>query len=118
MTTIEAFDAKGERIEMMRRRQAYFSAIAEEYSSFADFIKTQDYWLAIMGIELTEHTDRLELYIQLDYADYERYYVIKTPEGNLTISDIVEWKDEYCCNSWLNISTGEPAYEEDIPLCY
>lgn len=118
MTTIEAFDAKEERIEMIRRRQAYFSAIAEEYSSFEDFIKTQDYWLAIMGIQLTEQTDRLELYIQLDFADYERYYVIKTPEGNLTISEIVEWNDEYCCNSWLKISTGERAYEEDIPLCY
>ena len=35
---------KAERIEMMRKRQAYFSAIAEEYVSFADFIKAQDMW--------------------------------------------------------------------------
>ncbi len=32
-----------ERIEMARERQAYFSAVAEEYTSFTDFIKTQDH---------------------------------------------------------------------------
>lgn len=40
-----------ERIVMVRERQAYFSAVAEEYTSFADFIKTQDHWLSIMGIQ-------------------------------------------------------------------
>jgi len=107
-----------ERIEMMRKRQAYFSAVAEEYTSFEDFIKSQDLWLAIMGIQLTEYDDRLELYIQLDFTEYEQYYVINTPEGNLTVSDIVEWQDEYCSNSWLNITIGESADEEDIPRCY
>lgn len=43
-----------DRLAMMRRRQAYFSAIAEEYASFADFMQAQDMWLAIMGIELTD----------------------------------------------------------------
>lgn len=102
-----------ERIEMARERQAYFSAVAEEYTSFADFIKTQDHWLAIMGIQLTEYEDRLELYMQLDFTDYEQYYVIKTPEGNLTVSDIILW-NEYCHNHWFNLSTGEQAEEEDI----
>ena len=57
---------KAERIEMMRKRQAYFSAIAEEYASFADFIKAQDMWLALMGVELTtrvrdkEHHKKVE----------------------------------------------------------
>jgi len=110
--------SKEERIDMMRKRQAYFSAIAEEYTSLADFIKDQDLWLAIMGIQLTEYDERLELCIQLDFTDYEQYYVIKTPEGNLTISDIILRKDEVCSNRWLNISTEESADEEDISRCY
>lgn len=31
-----------DRMEMVRKRQAYFSAVAEEYASFTDFIKAQD----------------------------------------------------------------------------
>ena len=66
---------KAERIEMMRKRQAYFSAIAEEYASFADFIKAQDMWLALMGVELTEYSKYITLYIQLDFTEYEQYYI-------------------------------------------
>ena len=109
---------KEERIDMMRRRQAYFSAVAEEYTSFSDFIKAQDMWLAIMGIELIECDEYLRLYIQLDFTEYEQYHIIKTPEGNLIVSDIILWQDEYCCNSYLNISTLEAADEEDISRCY
>ena len=103
-----------DRLEMMRKRQAYFSAVAEEYTSFADFIKAQDLWLAIMGIELTNCGRYLKLYIQLDFAEYEEYYVIMTDDGHLSVSDIISWQDEVCCNSYLNISTGECADEEDI----
>lgn len=106
-----------ERIEMARKRQSYFSAVAEEYTSFDDFIRTQDFWLAIMGIQLTEYDDRLELYIQLDFTEYEQYYVVKTLEGNLTVSDIILWNED-CSNSWLNIATGKCADEEDIFKCY
>ena len=109
---------KAERIEMMRKRQAYFSAIAEEYASFADFIKAQDLWLALMGVELTEYSKYITLYIQLDFTEYEQYYIIKSDEGILTVSDIIMWQDDYCCNSWMNISTGKDADEEDISRCY
>ncbi|MCM1505240.1 MAG: hypothetical protein NC127_08595 [Muribaculum sp.] len=107
-----------DRLEIMRKRQAYFSALAEEFTSFADFIKAHDLWLAIMGIQLTEYDDRLELYMQLDFAEYEQYYVIQTPDGNLTVSDIILWQDECCCNSWLNVTTRESANEEDILSSY
>lgn len=103
-----------DRLEMMRKRQAYFSAVAEEYTSFPDFIKAQDMWLAIMGIELTEHANYLQLYIQLDFTEYEYYFIVKTPDGFLTVSDIILWQDDYCNNSYLDISTGERADEEDI----
>lgn len=107
-----------ERIELMRKRQAYFSAIAEEYTSLADFVKAQDMWMSLMGVELTEYSKYITLYIQLDFAEYEQYYIINSDDGTLTVSDIIMWKDNYCCNSWLNISTGEEADEEDIPNFY
>lgn len=107
-----------ERLDMMRRRQAYFSAVAEEYNTFDGFIKSQEMWLAIMGIQLTRSGEYIELYIQLDFTEYEQYYIIKTQDGSLTVSDIVLWQDEYCCNGWLNISTGEKADEEDILIFY
>lgn len=109
---------KDERISLMRKRQAYFSAIAEEFTSFADFIKAHDLWLAIMGIQLIEYNDRLELYMQLDFTEYEQYYVIQTSEGNLTVSDIIQWQDECCCNSWLNVTTGKSVNEDDILSSY
>lgn len=107
-----------ERIEMMRKRQAYFSAVAEEYTSFADYIREQDMWLAIMGIELTEHANYLQLDIQLDFTEYEYYFIVKTPDGFLTVSDIILWQDDYCNNSYLNLQTLEQADEADIPYYY
>ena len=78
-----------DRFEMIRKRQAYFLAVAEEYTSFADFIIAQDMWLAIMGIELTDCGNYLKLYIQLDFSEYEVYYVIMDNDGRLTIGDKV-----------------------------
>lgn len=110
--------SKAERLEMMRKRQAYFSAVAEEYTSLADFIRTQDWWLAIMGIELKEQGDYLVFHIQLDYTDYEDYFVFRLDDGTLIVGDVIQWQDEYCCSSYLNIETGKRAYEKDIPQCY
>lgn len=107
------------RLRMMRERQAYFSAIAEEYESFEEFTNTQKMWLDIMGIDLyQENPSYLSFRIQLDYQDYETYHIIKGEDGKLTVSDVIWWQDLYCANSVLNISTGENADEEDIPRCY
>lgn len=107
------------RLRMTRERQAYFSAIAEEYESFEEFTNTQKMWLDIMGIDLyQENPSYLSLRIQLDYQDYETYHIIKGEDGKLTVSDVIWWQDLYCANSVLNISTGENADEEDIPRCY
>lgn len=103
-----------DRLEMMRKRQAYFSAIAEEYISFADFIRTQDMWLAIMGIELTDCGLYLKLYIQLDFSEYEEYYVVPDDDGQLTVSDIVMWTNDVCFTSYINVSTGKSAEKESI----
>lgn len=107
------------RLKMMRERQAYFSAVAEEYESFEEFSMTQKMWLEIMGVELyQENPLYLSLRIQLDFQDYETYHIVKGDNGKLTVSDIIWWQDFYCANSVLNISTGENADEEDIPRCY
>ena len=103
-----------DRLAMMRKRQAYFSAIAEEYASFTDFMQAQDMWLAIMGIELTDCGLYLKLYIQLDFSEYEEYYVIMDDDGQLTVSDIVMWNNDECCTSYVNISTGKSAEKESI----
>lgn len=103
-----------DRLEMMRKRQAYFSAIAEEYTSFAGFIQAQDMWLAIMGIELTDCGLYLKLYIQLDFSEYEEYYVIHDDDGQLTVSDIATWNNNECYTSYINISTGKSTEKESI----
>lgn len=107
------------RLDMMRKRQAYFSAVAEEYESFEEFIRTQKDWLEIFGIELSQDDKSyLSLRIQLDYTDYETYHIINGEDGHLAVSDIIWWQDLYCANSIMNIQTGESADEEDIPRCY
>lgn len=103
-----------DRLEMMRRRHAYFSAVAEEYCSFADFIKTQDMWLAIMGIELTDCGKYLKLYTQLDPTEYEEYYVIMDKDGQLTISDVVMWNEKGGGTGYIDICTGQSADKESV----
>ena len=110
--------SKAERLEMMRKRQAYFFAVAEEYTSLADFIRTQDWWLAIMGIELKGQGHYIVLHIQLDCKDYEDYFIFRLDDGTLTVSDVIQWQDEYYCSSYLNIETGKRADEKDISEYY
>ena len=108
-----------ERLGMMRKRQAYFSAVAEEYEYFDEFIRTQKYWLEIFGIVLSQdYESYLSLRIQLDFTDYETYHIIYGDNGHLTVSDIIWWQDLYCANSIMNIQTGVHADEEDITKCF
>ena len=108
-----------ERLGMMRKRQAYFSAVAEEYESFDEFIRTQKDWFEIFGIELSQDNESyLSLRIQLDFTDYETYHIIYGDNGHLTVSDIIWWQDLYCANSIMNIQTGVHADEEDITKCF
>lgn len=107
------------RLELMRKRQAYFSGIADEYESLEEFTNTQKEWFELLGIELyQESPSYLSLRIQLDYTDYETYHIIYGDNGHLTVSDIIWWQDLYCANSLLNIQTGEHADEENITKCF
>ncbi len=69
---------------------------------------------AIMGIELKDCGRYVKLYIQLDFTEYEEYYVIMTDDGHLSVSDIVMWNDDVCCTSYIDINTGEASDEESI----
>ncbi len=103
-----------DRLDMMRRRQAYFSAIAEEYTSFTDFIQAHDMWLAIMGIELTDCVSYLKLYIQLDFSEYEEYFIVKDDEGRLTVWDIVRRYYEAYSTHYVSLITGAYASKDEI----
>ena len=95
------------RLEMQRKRYAYFKEIANKYSSFRNFIKDNDEKFAIVGIELNGDNESASLYIQLNYTDYEQYNIIQLPSGQLTCSPVIWYQDEYCCNSLRNVVTGE-----------
>ena len=101
-------------MEMVRKRQAYFSAVAEEYASFTDFIKAQDMWLSIMGIGLTDCGQYLKLHIQLSSSQYEEYYVILEGNEYLTVSEIIRWNDDYRCTGYINVITGKSIDKESI----
>ena len=96
-----------QRLEMQRKRVSYFKEIAEKYNSIQDFINDYKEKFAILGIELNGGEESASLYIQLDFTDYEQYYIIQTPSGQLTCSHIIWWKDEWCCTSFRNVITGE-----------
>ena len=102
-----------QRLEMQRKRYAYFKEIAEKYNSFKSFIKDNDEKFAIVGIELNGDEESASLYIQLDYTEYEQYHIIQLPSGQLTCSPVIWYKDEFCCNSLRNVLTAEDVDDEN-----
>lgn len=91
-----------ERIEMMRKRHAFFSKMVEGYSDLHKFFIENDERFAIMGMELSELNTCLQIYIQLDFTEYEYYYIDKSKDGNLVVRDTVSW-DEYCACTDIDI---------------
>lgn len=98
----------------MRERRAYFAAIAGRYASFDAFIHENGHWLDMVGIGLIAGGDYLTLYIQLDFTDYEQYYIVCGRNGRLTASRIVGFHDWDCACNLMNTDTGEYAEENDI----
>ena len=101
-----------EKLSKMRERQAYFSSIARKYDSFEAFVKENEHWLDMVGIDLIKEANCLTLYIQLDCIDYEAYCIIYGQDGYLTVSDIVGFQDDCCANRLLNIKIGQDTTEE------
>ena len=103
-----------ERYAMMRKRHAFLSETLIGYTSLQDYASDKDEWFAVRGIELTLCEKYISLYIQLDYTEYEEYYVIPGKDGHLTISEVIMWQDECCANTYLNIFDLSYPDEEDI----
>ena len=104
-----------QRLEMQRKRYAYFKEIANKYNSIRDFIKDNDEKFAIVGIELNGGEDSASIYLQLNYTEYEQYHIIQMPSGQLTCSHIIWYQDDFCANSLRNVVTGVDVDDvEDI----
>lgn len=110
-TIARSFD---ERCTMMRKRHAFLNAMVNPFNSFAEFFSEKSEWCAILGINLVEQKDYLKITINFENGDYETYFAMLSNDGYLTISEIVGWQDEYCANSFLNISTQNVADEAEI----
>lgn len=102
-----------ERLDMQRKRCAYFKSIANKYNSLEEFIKDNDEKFAILGIELIDEKKYVSLRLQLDYSEYDQYHIIPTPSGQLTCSHVIWFQDEYCANFIRNLRTKEYLDDED-----
>lgn len=98
----------------MRQRHAGFMEIVKDYTSFKDFLNDWEDLMTLFGTEVTAGSEWVDLYIQIDYTDYEDYTVIMGKDGHLTMSPEVWWQNEFCSNEHTNIFTGEEVDEEDI----
>lgn len=103
-----------ERFDMMRKRHAFLNAMVKPYTSLDEFAKEKDEWFAMLGVELTLGSNVISLYMQLDYGDYETYYIIPGKDGRLTVSEVISWQDPYCYNDDINIFSRESVDKEEI----
>lgn len=95
-----------QRIDFMRKRHAFFSEMVNSYTDLHTFFIENDERFAIMGMELTESDNHLQIYIQLDFTEYEYYYIDKTDDGKLVVRNTVSW-DEYCACADIDIFSVE-----------
>ncbi len=97
----------------LRKRHAGFTDLVKGYSSFDEFMRDWYEKMTLFGAEVDQRSDCISIYIQLDFTDYEQYYVIMGKDGHLAMSSVVRWED-MCANTLTNVFTGEDVDEEDI----
>lgn len=78
-----------ERLNMMQKRHAYFEAMAENCSSFEEFIISYNERLTILGIELSHQGNYLYLYMPLGFSDYEGYHIVHIQDSKLIVSQVI-----------------------------
>lgn len=96
-----------ERLDLMRKRQAFLSQLTEGCTTFDDFIAANDEKLAVMGINLSKNDyadHHISLRLDFAYNEYETYYVVHSEDGRLKISNIISWQNDACCNEFMDIS--------------
>ncbi len=107
------YEMREKGLSKMRQRHAGFMEIVKNYTSFDDFLHDWKDLMTLFGTEVTAGSEYVDLYIQIDYTDYEDYTVIMGKDGHLTMSPEVGWQNECCANEHTNIFTGESVYDED-----
>lgn len=108
-----AFQAmRKESIAKMHERHAFLSDIVKEYTNLEDFAREKSEFFEMMGVEVGSGEKCVSLYFQLDYNEYEQYFVVPTGDGKLAVSHVIWWQNEVCANEILNIFTGE-RYDDD-----
>ena len=108
-----AFQAmRKESIAKMHERHSFLSDIVKEYTNLEDFAREKSGFFEMMGVEVGSGEKCVSLYFQLDYNEYEQYFVIPTGDGKLAVSHVIWWQNEVCANEILNIFTGE-RYDDD-----
>ena len=105
-------EMRAESIAKMHERHAFLSDIVKEYINLEDFAREKSEFFEMMGVEVGSGEKCVSLYFQLDYNEYEQYFVIPTGDGKLAVSHVIWWQNEVCVNEILNIFTGE-RYDDD-----
>ena len=61
----------------------------------------------MMGVKFNKGEKCIFLYFQMDFNEYEQYFIVSTEEGRLAVDPEIWWQNEVCANERLNILTGE-----------
>lgn len=92
----------------MLRRYALFTSLIGNITTLDGFYQTHGEIFMLYGIQVNFMRDEqtgqksISLYIQLDYTDYEEYYIIQEDE-KLSVAPYIMWQNEVCANECLNI---------------
>ena len=109
-------DMRSESIAKMHKRHVFLSDLVKEYTNLEDFARDKSEFFEMMGVEFGSGEKCISLYFQLDYNDYEQYFVVPTNDGRLAVSHVIWWQNEVCANEILNIFTGETYDDDDVIL--
>ena len=102
-------EMRAQSVGKMHKRHAFLSDIVKEYTNLEDFTRDKSEFFEMMGVEVSCGESCVSLYFQLDYDEYEQYFVVPTNDGKLAVSHVIEWQNEACANETLNISRARPT---------
>ena len=103
-----------ESIDNMHKRYAFLSDIVNKYTKLEDFARDKSEFFEMMGVDVGSGGKCVSLYFELDYYEYEEYFVVPTKDGRLAVSHVIWWQNEVYANEILNIFTGETCDDDDV----
>lgn len=102
---------------IMLKRRAYFTSLIGKTQTLKEFYEKNSELALLWGAEMSfmdnqqGEVEGIALYIQLDYSDYECYYIY-SKDGKLQVSDTISWQNEVCANEDWNIISDFDNYWE------